>query len=325
MKLQVGGSSAALQSSEVVDSKSEVSVLTTLLVMALVLVAGYFACFQYLWSYWNGDQYAHGYLIPAFAAFFLYYKHLDVRDAGGSLVGAVAPWERWTGLGILVATLAARVYFAKANFPLQQAFTFLPAIFAIFLMVGGLKVLSWAWPGLVFLVFMYPLPGSITRVMLYRLKSIATRISGVLLQTIGYDAYWQGNVINIEGVDLGVVEACSGLKMLTIFIAFAVAFALMIRRPLWERIAIMLSSVPIALFANVFRITLTGMLYALKWDSELVNKVFHDFAGFVMLPVAAAVLYVEYLILSNLIIEEEAVSVSEVGPLKRPVVSPARG
>lgn len=323
MKLNVGGDSRTTVQRPV-EASSEVSVLTTLVVMTLVLIAGYFASFQYLWSYWNGDQYAHGYLIPAFAAFFLYYKHLDVRDAGGSLVGAVEPWERWTGLGILIATLIARLYFAKANFPLHQSLTFVPALFAIFLMVGGLKVLSWAWSGLAFLIFMYPMPGDFTRIVLYRLKSIATRVSGTILQAIGYDAYWQGNLINIEGVDLGVVEACSGLKMLTIFVAFAVAFALMIKRPNWERAAIILSSVPIALFANVFRITLTGMLYALKWDSELVNKVFHDFAGFVMLPVAAAILYVEYLILSNLVIEDEGVGGAEVGPLKMPLAKPVR-
>ena len=61
--------------------------------------------------------------------------------------------------------------------------------------------------------------------------------------------------------------------------------------------------IPIALFANTFRITFTGILYNMNVADEIVNKVFHDWAGYIMMPVALGVLFLELQILARLIID----------------------
>ena len=72
---------------------------------------------------------------------------------------------------------------------------------------------------------------------------------------------------------LGVVDACSGLRMLTIFIAVSVAIVMLGDREWWENAVIMASSIPIALLVNSIRITVTGLLYQVA-SSETVRRWF---------------------------------------------------
>lgn len=82
---------------------------------------------------------------------------------------------------------------------------------------------------------------------------------------------------------------------------------MLISKPLWERILIFVSAIPIAIAVNALRITSTGMAYA--WvgeDSDWVHYVFHDNAGLMMMPLAMVLLYLEIALLGMLFIEEDA-------------------
>jgi exosortase/archaeosortase family protein len=111
------------------------------------------------------------------------------------------------------------------------------------------------------------------------------------------------------GTQLGVVEACSGLRMLMLFFAICLGAAILLRRPLWEKIVIVISAIPIAVFSNVVRITLTAFLHE-QVSAELADRVFHDLAGLLMMPLALLLLWGEMVLLGNLFLEP----VSE-GPL----------
>lgn len=270
-----------------------------------------FGAFGYLWNYWQSPQYSHGFLIPLFSIAYWWTRYRPIPKE-------VAPLDRWIGVAIVAACMLVRPPLAEFNYQWREAATFIPALAGVFLIVGGRSLISWTWPGLLFLIFMYNIPGEMSRIVFYNLQRIATVLSGYTLQTLGFDTYWEVNRIHIGNHELGVVDACSGLRMLTIFVAFSIAMVMFVKRPWWEQAVIVLSSVPIALAVNVFRITVTGIMYALDFDSEIANKVFHDFAGWVMIPMAFALLYVELLILQNLFIEEEASQVAPLGVGRRP-------
>ena len=111
---------------------------------------------------------------------------------------------------------------------------------------------------------------------------------------------------------MGVVDACSGLRMLTVFLALCGAVAMLINKPLWERILIFASAVRFAIAVNALRITSTGMAYA--WagqDSDWVHYVFHDNAGLMMMPLAMLLLYLEIALLGMLFIEDSGQQPSE--------------
>src|SRR5215813_959038 len=108
---------------------------------------------------------------------------------------------------------------------------------------------------------MIPLPHSLAHALSGPMQSFATVSSTFFLQVLGRPALAEGNVILLNDVELGIVEACSGLRMLMVFFALSTAVAMLIRKPLWEKLLIAGSAVPIALASNVLRITITGICY----------------------------------------------------------------
>jgi exosortase len=137
-----------------------------------------------------------------------------------------------------------------------------------------------------------PLPYTLEVALAHPLQRVATLASTYALQTLGFVAFSEGNVIRLGQVRIGVVEACSGLSMLVIFFALATAVSLLIDRSWPEKIFLVLSAVPIALLCNITRITVTGILHKTV-GSELADYVFHDLAGWLMMPLALGLLWVE--------------------------------
>jgi exosortase len=192
---------------------------------------------------------------------------------------------------------------------------FVPCLAAVFLIAGGWKAFRWAAPPIAFLMFMYPLPRVIFDGLLRPLQSIATACSLYALQTLGVESYRDGNRIMLDKVQMGVVDACSGIRMLTIFLALAAAIAMIsTTRPWWERLVIVLSAIPIALAVNAARITITGLLYNFNVQNEIAEMILHDAAGLIMMPMALGLLYVECQVLSHLFIDDSPAQLPPLTP-----------
>ncbi len=267
-------------------------------VLGVVLTWGYWNSLRGIAEAWQSAQYSHGYLIPAFAAVLLYLRRKHFSRE-------VPAWQQWLGLTLIVVAMVIRIYSTRMAIMTIDRLMYIPTLMGIFLIVGGWNALRWSAPPLGFLVFMYPLPRFMENGLLRPLASLATRVSLFVLQTLGVESYADGNRIMLDQVQMGVVDACSGLRMLTIFSALAAAIAMIsTNRPGWERLTILFSAIPIALAVNVIRITVTGLMYSFGVEHKIVNMVLHDAAGLIMMPMALGFLYLEYQILAKLIIEE---------------------
>ena len=167
---------------------------------------------------------------------------------------------------------------------------------------------------------MFPLPTALEVNVLNRLQRMATISSTFVLQTLGVAAFRTGNLISIPGMGqpLNVAEACAGLRMATIFGALAVAMVFIIDRPWWDKLVILLSAIPIALIVNIVRITVTAVLT--MWvgqENYAVNKICHDYAGYViMMPLALALLWLELQILERVTIPVDTVQLRPVGGMR---------
>jgi exosortase len=263
--------------------------------LAALLLYSYWPRLSALPSFWENPQYSHGWIVPLFAAGLLFWWRQPI--------GTVTLAERLTGLGLLVAAFGLRLWCASYRIVTVDMYTFVPALAGVFLMAGGWRTLRWAWAPIAFLIFMYPLPDEATRYILGPLQILATMVSTFALQTLGLDAFREGNVIILGDRHLNVVDACSGLRMLTIFVALSVALVLLGGREWWENGAIIASAVPIALIVNAIRITVTGVMYTI--DAELADKIFHDWAGYFMMPLALGMLFLEQQIMSWLVVTEQ--------------------
>jgi exosortase len=216
--------------------------------------------------------------------------------------------DRWIGFGVLMAAEGLRVFSTYKAMITPELFSVIPALAGVFIMAGGLQIMRWAGWALLFLVFMLPLPGALDKHLSGNLKTVATRSSTFLLQTIGIQSHYEGNDIFVGAKEfpLTVEDACSGLRMLTIFGALCFAVALLCDRPLWQRIVVMLSWIPIALVVNIVRITLTGVFYVIFPSSYVeLQHFFHNMWGWVMMPMALGLLLVEFKILAHLVVEDD--------------------
>jgi exosortase len=242
--------------------------------------------------------------------------------------GPVPTRERWIGVALIAIGLSARLFAAKYAINPIDRLSFIPSIFGIFMLVGGVQVIRWAWPALLFLVFMFPLPTTLEVNVLNRLQRLATISSTFVLQTIGVSAFRNGNLISIPGLTtpMNVAESCSGLRMATIFGALAVAMVFVIERPWWDKFVILLSAIPIALIVNIVRITVTALLYLVAGPNNLaVQKICHDYAGLViMMPLAMALLWLELQVLERVTVPVDTVQLRPVGGLRGVATMPGR-
>jgi exosortase/archaeosortase family protein len=106
----------------------------------------------------------------------------------------------------------------------------------------------------------------------------------------------QGVVITLSHSQLEVERACSGLRMLMLFVAVCVGAAFLIRRPFWEKAAVVLSAPPIAVAANVLRITITGIL---SDTTSAEADAVHTVVGWLMMPLAVLMIWGEMALLER--------------------------
>jgi exosortase len=107
-----------------------------------------------------------------------------------------------------------------------------------------------------------------------------------MLNLLGIPALCDGTMITLPGdSQLFVAEACSGMRQLTGFLALTTAWAYLSARPLWYRILLIASSIPIAMTANVIRVTLTGVI-TYDLDPKYASGAFHTFEGLAMMGLA---------------------------------------
>jgi exosortase len=270
----------------------------------LLLLALPAACL--LWCYWptfldlaqtwnDNPQYSHGFLVPLFAAGLLWARRgrLDPEEVRPNL---------FLGLPLLLLGIGLRLLGAYYYYAWLEPVSLLPVLAGLCLLIGGWEAWRWAWPAILFLAFMVPLPYRLEIALSGPLQALATTVSTFLMQVLGLPALAEGTVIHLREKPINIVEACSGLRMLMVFFALSTAVALLSKRPLLDRLILVASAVPIALASNILRVTVTGILHETT-SSEFADRFFHDVAGWLMMPLGLGMLGIEVWLLERLLVE----------------------
>ncbi len=135
---------------------------------------------------------------------------------------------------------------------------------------------------------------------------MATLGSVALLQLFGLPVMAEGNVIIIGATPLEVARACNGLSMLLSFVTLIAATVILVQRPALERAILLLSAIPIALVSNILRISATALCYH-RLGQATGDKVAHDLAGWMMMPLALFLVWLELRVLSWIFVEVEEI------------------
>ena len=164
---------------------------------------------------------------------------------------------------------------------------FLVALLGIMISLFGKKILRDFLPAILVAFAVVPIPGSVRTNVSLPLQSLASEVTAMILGVANVPADRVGNLIEINGVAVAVGEACNGMRLLVPLglVIYTFVFSLPLN-PITRAILIA-SSVPVALTCNVLRLVPTSLAYGyLPKQAELV----HDIGGWLMIPIAIAVL-----------------------------------
>jgi exosortase len=291
------------------------SLLVKLAVGTALLVWAYAPNFLDLVDRWNEDSdYSHGYLVipVALAIFWRRQTAEETPRPARSATPRLAP-SAWGWLIVLVA-LVARAVFFEAGKTWLETVTFLPVIGGLVLSLGGWPLLKRAWPAIAYLGFMLPLPPSLNNLLSQPLQRLAALASSFLLRMTGLWVIPEGNVLDMGPYRLEVATACSGLSMLMMLAATMTALVLLVPLSPWRRFVLLSSIVPVALVSNILRITATGWCYHIMGEGRGAH-IAHDWAGYLMMPMALLLVGLEMALLSWLFVEYEEEPNQGLGPL----------
>lgn len=273
-------------------------------VSGLLLVAYWSVLRVNLVSRWlNEADWSHGWLIPLFSLYFLVMR----RDQ----LMRVRPAPHYLGAVILAFSLA--LYFISAwrlRMAYPQAVSIVGAIFGLTLLLGGWSVMRVAWFPIVFLLFAIPFPQRLYVALTIPLRELASTVAAAVMPIFASGLHTEAQAVVIDYVmpgygtgQLNVDEACSGMRSLMAFVTLGVAVAYVHERPMWQRGILILSCVPIAVFCNTIRVTITGLLYVFN-HRDLAQGTPHTLLGVAMFAAALGLYSLIGYVLNHLFIDE---------------------
>ncbi len=242
----------------------------------------------------SSDEYSSGMLVPIIAGSILYSR---IKNS------SLRPTIDWIALPLLFLAQLCRLagVLLMSNFLTRSGL--LLGTYSLLILLLGRKLCLKNYAVLIFMVLMIPLPVSVHSTISPVLQHWATESAVFFLEMLGYQIVTEGNIININGTTVAVAEACNGLRMITAFFVTSGLIALIVNRSCWQKIIIVLSTLPIALISNTIRLVITSIAFTMI-DAREWEKLFHDFGGFAMMPLAVAMVIAE-LAFMNMLIEAD--------------------
>jgi len=230
---------------------------------------------------WGNPDWSHAYLVPFISLYILWQSRAEFADCPRRVF--------WPGLIPLLLSVWCFVFFTvgSASTHLGQGLAVILCVFGIALLLLGPMAMRTLFLPIAYLGFAVTLPEMVMIKLTFPLQLFAAEGGYIALRMVGVQADLSGNIINVTNPTtlvtspMSVAEACSGMRMLIAFVALGAAIALVATRVWWKRIALLLLAIPVALFLNIIRVAVLGVLTL--WDGQLSQGEAHTFIGTLLL------------------------------------------
>ncbi len=216
-------------------------------------------------QWWTDQDMGYGFIVPFVIAWIVW------RERGRWRSLPVKP-SLW-GFAILAAAAALQIASALGAGLFAGSLAFVLSLAGLVLCLLGMAWLrAWAFP-LLLTLFMLPKLAIVYNQITLPLQLLATRLAGGMLSSAGFAVTRDGNILNVAGHSISVVEACDGIRYLLPLAFLAVVFAYSAGGKSGMRAAMMAAAIPIAIIANALRVAFSGL------SPTLTEGVAHEALG----------------------------------------------
>jgi exosortase len=238
----------------------------------------------WLWERWTLSvwHHAHGLLIPAVVAYFVYQELRVQRHVSPSSSSA------W-GFAIVIPALTLRALDAGMHTELLSAVSLVLLLPGLSLLtLGVVRTRAILFP-LAFLAFALPIPLALTEQIHWQLRLIATGVAAAVVPWLGIRIAAEGTTLYMAQGGLQVGDACSGFSTLNAALAVACLTAYSTSSTS-RRALVLLSAAPIAIAANVLRVIALVVLVVWK-GSGILETVVHPLSGAMTFVLALPIIF----------------------------------
>ena len=245
----------------------------------------------FLYGQWGSQDYSHGMFVPLISLLLIWQVRHRIAVAG---IG-----NSWWGLAVISAGLFLYWIGEFATlYVLQHLSLWMIIVGLVIALIGVCGARAIAFP-LSYLLTCIPLPVFLYASLSSQLQLWSSALGVDFLQLVGVTAFREGNVIDLGPVQLQVVEACSGIRYLLPLTSLALLCAYLFKDRMWKRVLLVLSSIPISIVVNGFRIGMIGVL--VEWYGQGAAEGFsHLFEGWVLFMASLGLLILEMLLLAKI-------------------------
>lgn len=250
--------------------------------VGLLLCFAFRAGLEWLWVTWTTElEYSHGPLLPIIAAFLVWQQKdfLERLEFSGSWLGALL---------VVLSGIFYVVGVVGAVYTLQQYAMVLAVAGLALSLVGGAVFPRLIAPILI-LVLMIPQPNFILNNLSANLQLISSSLGVAFVRAMGISVFLEGNIIDLGGYRLQVVEACSGLRYLFPLMTIGLLIAYFYKGAMWKRVVVFCLSVPITILMNSLRVGTIGVMVE-HWGVGMAEGFLHEFQGWMVFMLSAAIL-----------------------------------
>jgi exosortase D (VPLPA-CTERM-specific) len=233
-------------------------------------------------STWEREEFSYGYIVPPLAALMVWHA---LRDASFRLSSGT-----WVGAGLVVVAAVLSVLARAGGMPVFSFYGFILALYGLGLSLYGWGGLRRLFFPIGYLFFALPLPNTLYIHVSTTMQHISSILATEALRNLGYSVYLTGNIIDLGPYQLQVAEACNGLRYLFPLASFAFLVGYLYSGPMWHRVVVFLSTVPITILINSGRVAFTGILVNYQGVSA-AEGFMHAFEGWVIFLVGLLLLF----------------------------------
>jgi exosortase D (VPLPA-CTERM-specific) len=236
-------------------------------------------------------EYSHAIIVPFVATFLVWQRRGQIER-----IPFTGSWA-----GLLIALFGAglgAIGKMSALFSVED-YSVLITLYGLVLSLTGWHVFRLLRSPLLILFFMVPLPEFLYQNFSAQLQLLSSQIGVWCMRLFGVSVYLEGNVIDLGAYKLQVAEACDGLRYLFPLMTIGFLIAYLFKAAFWKRLLLFLSSIPITILMNSFRVAMIGLMVE-HWGVGMAEGFLHEFQGWVVFMASGVLMMLEMIMLAHI-------------------------